>query len=585
MSDYLFSSLQQTEGKLAKIIENIYDVAPPATQEFHGKWGVLAVSQSHYHGFQPYETEEHLLIVIGGPVLCFRDNDFLVEDDSDIASQAIYERWITEGNIQWDEDLSGPFTILLVNKSDSTLQVVTDLMAFIPVYACEKESAIFIGTHIDALAKCSGEIHNLDQVSLADFILNDVITYPYTAYENLKQLAPSSTTAFKNKQKVSVDAYWEPIEHNKYSSIMEAATELRNGIQGYVNRITDKMDHVGQFISGGEDSRVLSGILPARLKRDGYIFLDKMNREGHIAKKVAKAYGVDIAIGYRAPTHYLDILSEASKLVGTGHQYHHAHSLGFDKKYNLKEYSAVFGGYLSDSLLKGAYAYKVKGTTRFPFIPDILKLGQTRTNSIKSKYITNEILEHINIRRIEHFNKINELRPNSVHEWFVLYPATMRTAIPNLYTTRRLFKSYEPFMCNDVVKISAMVPTNWKLNRRLFNKAMKPYLFKSKKMFHGDGRLPFYPWWVNTPILFFTYFYRKLAKSSGLIKGNQSSWTEWSELVVGIDWHKRVDALESIHTSLNFVINDNNIEELLLSSDMKIMQKVNLLQLKSTIKR
>lgn len=579
MSDYLFSSLPQEEGKLSQIIQDIYDVDPPKTQEFHGEWGALAVSQGHYHGFKPYETEQHIFIIIGGPVLYFRDNDFLVEDDSDTGSKAVYERWIIENNIQWDEDLSGPFTILLVDKLDSTLQVVTDLMAFIPVYTCEKETSIFIGTHIDALAKCSGEIHNLDQVSLADFILNDVITYPYTAYENLKQLAPSSTTTFKNKQKVSVDAYWEPVEYNKYSSITEAATELRNGIQGYVNRITDKMDHVGQFISGGEDSRVLSGILPPRLKRDGYIFLDSMNREGNIAKKVAKTYDVDITIGYRSPKHYLDILPEASKLVGTGHQYHHAHSLGFDKKYHLKRYSAVFGGYLSDSLLKGAYAYKVKGTTRFPFLPDILKLGQTRTESIESKYITNDILEHINTRRQEHFNKINELRPNSVHEWFVLYPATMRTAIPNLYTTRRLFKSYEPFMCKEAVKISSLVPTKWKLNRRLFNVAMKPYLIDSKWLLHADGWLPYYAWWVNSPIQFIIWFYRHVTKRLGLIHGNQGPWGDWDNVINRKSWAFLIEKNKDVLLNLELMKKENIIR---IHSDYETlnkMQKINLLQI------
>lgn len=584
MSDYLFSSLPQEEGSLSQLVQDIYDIATPKMQEFHGEWGALAVSQGHYHGFKPYETEQHIFIIIGGPVLYFRDNDFLVEDDSDTASKAVYERWIIESNIQWDEDLSGPFTILLVDKSDSTLQVVTDLMAFIPVYACEKETSIFIGTHIDALAKCSGEIHNLDQVSLADFILNDVITYPYTAYENLKQLAPSSTTIFKNKQKVSADAYWEPVEHNKYRSITEAAIELRNGMQGYVNRITDKMDHVGQFISGGEDSRVLSGILSPKLKRDGYIFLDRLNREGKVAEKVAELYNVKLKIGIRTKTHYLDILPPASRLIGTGHQYFHAHSLRFDKQYNLASYSAVFGGYLADSLLKGAFARKVKGTRYLPFLPEISRVGDTKTQTIKSNLFQGRVLDEMTERRRKHYSHIANLRPYSANEWFALRPASMRVAIPNLFTTRRLFKSYEPFMCKEAVKISASVPVKWKLNRRLFNCAMKPFLVKSKRLPHADGRLPYYSWWVNIPLQTSVWLYRKVATRLGIIKGNQGPWGDWNELFKSESWHEQVVAWTKSTHYLGLVDKDlNSVTKLIFSNSLSTTQKLNLVQVLNSV--
>src|SRR5690606_4300889 len=105
---------------------------------FHGRWGSLAITQSHYRGFRPYENEHYLMVVIGGPVLYFRDNDFLVAEDSHEATEAIYKRWVLDGKIQWDEDLSGPFTILLIDKTRRSATVVTDLMAFIPVYSCQK---------------------------------------------------------------------------------------------------------------------------------------------------------------------------------------------------------------------------------------------------------------------------------------------------------------------------------------------------------------------------------------------------------------------------------------------------------------
>src|SRR5690606_6699219 len=126
-------------------------------------------------------------------------------------------RWIVEGRIQWDEDLSGPFTILLLDKTLGAVTVITDLMAFIPVYSCQKKGEFYLGTHVDALAQAAGEQGCFDQVSLADFVLNDVVTYPYTAYENLRQLAPSSETTFVDSAAVpGVKSYWSPEEVNPF---------------------------------------------------------------------------------------------------------------------------------------------------------------------------------------------------------------------------------------------------------------------------------------------------------------------------------------------------------------------------------
>lgn len=580
MSDYLYSSSPQKEGELSNSITSIYLNSPPLVKEYHGDWGALAVSYSHYSGFQPFETEEHLMVVIGGPVFYFRDNDFLVQKDSSEATESIYHRWVIDDKMIWDEDLSGPFTIFLLNKKDKIVKVVTDLMSFIPIYVHKNSKELYLGTHIDALAKISNQSGNFDSVSLADFVINDVITYPYTAYKNISQISPSSETSFIEGNEV-VKSYWLPQEINSFSNLNEASESLRCGLKSYVDRVTNKMEKVAQFISGGEDSRALSGLLDSNLERDAYVFLDKMNREGKIAEKVADKYEINFNVGYRKDTHYLDILPEASRLVGTGHQYHHAHSLGFDKTYKLAEYSAVFGGYLSDSLLKSAYALNYKKTNRYPFLPDLFKKGESRTKALENKLFDEYVLNKVSERRVAHFNKIKYLRPVSAHEWFVLYPATMRTAIPNLYTTRRLFKSYEPFMCKESVKISAEVPTSWKLNRRLFNKSMKPYLEKTKWTLHADGRLPYFTWWVNSPIQFPIWFYRHLAKRVGLIKGNQGPWGSWLQISQGAEWKKNISTYSKSFNGYNIFLNENENDmiEILSSQYINIPQKVNIFQL------
>lgn len=578
MSDYIFSSRQQPEGLLTNKIIAIYKESAPKVLEYHGDWGSLAVSQQHYNGFLPFENSQHICVVLGAPVFYFSDNDFLLSENSHTATEKIYQRWVVEQQMRWDEDLSGPFTVLLIDKNLKEVSVVTDLMTFIPVYTYQQDNQVWLGSHVDALAKACGEQKSLDDVSLADFILNGVVTFPFTVYKNIKQLKPGTIYQWQaNKCSPTELTYWLPKEDFNFKNIDQAATQLRSGIQRYVNTVTEKMPQLAQFISAGEDSRSLSGMLPQEKKRDAYIFLDDMNREGVIAKQAATTYNTSFTAGYRSKTHYLDILPEAASLVGAGHQYTHAHSLGFDKKYKLAEYSAVFGGFLSDTLLKGHHVAKPRGTGRFPFFPQV----QVNQSPVGKRFknlsagIDDVIINEIKKRQSAHLEFVKCLRPSSYQEWFNIYPLSMHKDMPNLYSTRRLFKSYEPFMCTEAVKVAATVPTPWKLNRRLFNRAMKPFLKPSKWVLHADGRLPYFGFITNMPLQFSIWFYRHLATRLGIIKGNQGPWGDWGNVFSSEQWNSQLQELSKAH-QLNFFTDD--ILELANSNHLNSDQKTCLMQ-------
>jgi len=551
VSDFLFSSVRREAGELPRGIREIYRRTAPSIREYHGPWGSLAVSRGHYSGFDPIETDTHICAVIGGPVLCFRDNSLLAGGERDAGTRAVLER-ILSGQMVWEHDLDGPFVVLVVDKVHARVTSVTDLMMFIPVYEHLDNDGIVLGTHVDAVASVSGKGNAFDEASLVDFILHDVVTYPYTAYQGILQLAPAGEHSYiglgeGSAQKIEPNVYWEPVEGTAFGSIEEAADALRTGLQNYVSRVTQGLDHVAQFISGGEDSRALAGLLPAELKRDAYIFLDNMNREGRVAERVAKAYGATFNPGYRSPTHYLEILEEAGSLVGLGHQYAHAHSLGFHCECKLDQYQAVFGGYLSDSLLKGAYARKPRGYGRIPFLPEVSLSGESRSRPLQSSVFRAELLRRVEQRRCAHLERVRAIRPHTAHEWFVLWPMTMRTAMPNFYSTRRLFASYEPFLSHTAVKVSASVPTRWKLNRRLFLRTARPWLAPARSIQHADGRFPHLPWFANTPLQAPVWVWRQAQRRVLRNRRNDGPWGDWNAMIRSALWEENIGrAAESV---------------------------------------
>lgn len=576
MSDFIFSRSNIEPGEIRKHILSIYNEEYPLVEEFHGDWGSLGVSKNLYKGFNSYENDQYITIVLGGPLLMFRDNSFLKESDSSEATKAILDRWMTS-EMNWDEDLSGPFVVLIVDKKTSEITFITDLMSFIPVYYYSDATNIVLGTHVDALAKTTQQNHLLDHVSLVDFVLHGIVTFPYTSYKNIKQVLPGSTHTIERESiKLSTENYWLPLEKSKYKSINEASADLRKNLQMFINKITNETNNIAQFISGGEDSRTLSGLLKD-YQRNAFIFIDEMNREGEIAKKVANIYGAQIKVSTRSKLHYLDILPNCSDLVGSGSQYHHAHTYGFHNSCKLNSYDAVFGGLYSDALLKGKAIKKKKQPRYFPFLPATKSDNQARENMPKSHLFQQDVLEEIRLRRQTHLNELKKIREKTAEEWFGLYPVTMNASVPNIHANRRLFCSYEPFMSSEIIKMSACIPQEWKLNRRLFYRTVKPYLKASKWVLHGDGWFPSQPWYINNFVHFSTRIHRKVAKKLGRLKGNQGPWGDWDLMVHSSKWEKFLENKDGL-TKLPVIDRKISVEEILDTRMLSIEQYVNLTQ-------
>lgn len=577
MSDFIYSNQKLKKGELTKDIHSIYHENFPEIQEFRGEWGTLAISRNLYNGFQIYENSMHICVVVGGPVLFFRDNGFLNNGPETEGTIAIYERWIT-GEICWDEDLSGPFIVFILNKQSAEIFCVTDLMSYIPVFTYQTEKTLMLSTHLNALAQASNQQFNMDLVSKADFILHGIVTFPYTVYRDINQIPPSSIHFTKSpSHSLKSEYYWVPTEMKKSMPIGDAAENLRAALKSYVNNITDGMPHIAQFISGGEDSRVISALLPKELNRQAFIFLDSMNREGVRAKKAAAAYGAEFNLYTRNKTHYLDILPAAADMVGDGAEYFHAHSLKLANKAKLEEYPAVFGGFCSDSLLKAACIVQPRLMSRFPFMPQIKRKGLLRGDPVDNSIFRKELLQELRKRREVRLDFIKKYRNESAEEWFELWPSSMNDASPNVHVNRRLFRSYEPFMANGVVKISAAVPQKWKLNRRIFHKMAKPYFKQTKWLFHSDGRLPYFPWYINSGIQLAVWGYQQTTSRMGLDKKYQGSWGEWNLFLKNGEFQKKIDQYGDGAKVMTMAFTESDINKVFKSNELALIQRINLL--------
>jgi hypothetical protein len=72
---------------------------------------LLAASRNLHMGFDPLETDRHICIVIGGPVLTFTSNRFLAGDDRTYGTRELLNRW-TSGEVLLAFWLCQPHTSL-----------------------------------------------------------------------------------------------------------------------------------------------------------------------------------------------------------------------------------------------------------------------------------------------------------------------------------------------------------------------------------------------------------------------------------------------------------------------------------------
>lgn len=554
-----------------------------SVREFHGQWGSLAVSESKYSGFSPYEDSDCIFVIVGGPLLKFCNNEFLSGDNSSSEGTIrVFKRW-RSGDLKPENDLSGPFAILVIDKNEKTSRVITDLMSFIRVWKTEEsQGGCAHSTHVDVLAEfLKLNKSDLDFVGIAEFLFTGIVTYPYSFYKNLKQVAPATEIVCDTVGGVvSKTEYYSFNKIDLNSSVAEFGRELREHVQNYVVRVCETTEDLALFLSAGEDSRAVLSFLPAHKKRNAFIFLDDMNLEGRIAEKVAKIHDANFHLIKRDKLNYLNLIHAASRLVGSGGQYLHAHSLLNSKVAGLGTYGAVFGGFGSDRLLKGVHVKKWPSGRLSNLLPQIPKRS-TQVHEISNPEVYEDILQKIAERRLEHFSVIKKFRDlSSAFEWQRIWPSSMSIGAPNVDCNRRLFRSYEPFLDNEVVKLAARVPTIKKLNRRVYHSAMKEQFAPTKFVRHGQGWYPYFSKWTNIPIVATRKIAKRLIPSGKSV--HDGPWADWSYIQTSSLWREWVAKSSGSIELTNLVANIGS-SKLLQSLSME--QKINSFQLVAWLDR
>jgi hypothetical protein len=531
MSDFLYISKKINNHNIEEAFKSVaQDVG--AIEIFNSKDKILALSDNVYHGFKPFSNSNHVCAVLGGPVLNFADNSFITDKHSNQGTKLIYDRWINSGDMVWDYDLSGPFVVVLFDLVLGTLTVVTDMMSFIPIFSKNTSNCTVVSSHLSIIDSIVPS--DIDNSSVADFIMNNVVTFPYTIFKEVNQLFPASIHIWKmGKSSVhySFKEYWFPIEPElqNQDDIKSLSSRLKLGLTKYINCILKNHPTVGILLSGGEDSRSIAAMLPSEPSVDGFMFSANINNEVRITQRVAKINKIKLNVAPIYKSHFLRYFDARNDLVGPGSDSANVHSFGYHVDLKFGNYDAIFGGFLADTFLKGLWSSRVN-RKHFCLINNNIHKTTASSDlrfsshpSINKKYI-----DIVNQRRLSHWSTIKKFRPKSVEEWMGFWPISMQRDIPNIHGNRRLFRSYEPFTASEVIKVSSLASQSQKFRRKLFQQTMKSIFKDTKFLPHNNGFLPYFSYWPNkllfVPVFKIIRVLRKITNEQG------STFTDWNDV-------------------------------------------------------
>ncbi len=601
MSDFLYT----TAATSARDLERLLHIMHPRqrqVQTFQGQWGQLALLDDHYAGYAPFEDERYLLFVTGGPLSRLHGEPPrapTAEQTSRDArlSQALLKRWCRTGTPDWTSELSGPFVVVRVDKQLGEIIFVTDPIGFSSLYRAQTNSGhLVIGTHPDLVAQQAERFSDIDQAALVDLLINRSVCYPYTLYRNVSQIPPGTLFTLRCSPKMGIQeassTYWLPLEQDMETDLEDAAACLREAIAGYVNQVSGAVGRIAMFLSGGEDSRAIAGAVPRNIERHGYVFVDQPNRESRTACRVARVLGIHPHVGTRTPDRYLRNLAGCTRLVGAQHEYVHVHTFGYEQECRLEDYPAVLGGIGADVFAKALYV----PTRRFQRLGIALPeqgviLGREEAGfSVDAWYrdlrsakqvFTPELVDEVYARRLAHYDRVAALRPESAAEWTHIWPWSPQTnGGADVTGNRRLFRSFEVFTDIEIIKLCARVPLSWKLNHRLFQRAMKPFLRPTWMLPHAtEGYFPYFSTATNIFLRPGNLLCWKLQDRLRGPEDNPGPWPVYSRVVASQAMKDLEHSLLQQHGGLLYGIVTEAHQEKPLADWLSPLQRLQLAQL------
>ena len=508
MNDLLIQFGPDADGRrLAELLCSRPVVSSHAVRVFEFPWGVVALQPPKGRGYAPLHDEaaQTLVMCVGRPRFIGVEHEWHGESGF---NTLLRERLASDGAQSTSDALTGMFAA--VECSPAGVRVLTDPMAFLPVYVGRNRAGrvAAVGTQPELVAALAGRSTDFDPVSLADLLVNQFVTFPYTTRHGVTQLEPASRSEFDRATgQMRTTVFWQPREPaaGEWPDPEAMEAELEAALRVAAEDVSRGAAKIAVTLSGGLDSRVVLSLLPRERLAGAVTYATRENYELAVARRIAAAAGVPHRVAWRNEEFYAELMPRAVALLGTelrgdSHGFAIVDN-GLDESFDL-----VVGGFLSDTLFKGHYlsaevkerlrplpaharlrrsaaaaARKVGVLPRVETRPHYFDDARRMAARLKS-----DVREALDERRRVRVEQLQQIRPESAEEWLRFWPASRCDGSYGPQANTRLFTADELFMHRRVIEVAARTPLREKVDGRL-TKRVFPKLYGELGRIENSG--------------------------------------------------------------------------------------------------
>jgi len=222
----------------------------------------------------------------------------------------------------------GMFALALWDQQEQALYLIRDRIGEKPLYYGWQNNVFMFGSELKALAAHPCFENKLDKRSVALFMRYSYVPDPYSIFEGIHKVPPSSIikipVTLKCRELPEASAYWslkDAFLDGKNDLILdpkEAVAGLKNKLQEAI-RIQSRSDvPLGAFLSGGIDSSLVVSLLQEHSSKpiNTYTigFENQEYDEAGTASRIAKILGTDHTEHYVTVSEALDVIPKLATL-------------------------------------------------------------------------------------------------------------------------------------------------------------------------------------------------------------------------------------------------------------------------------
>lgn len=409
---------------------------------------------------------------------------------------------------QFNEDVilnfNGRFVIAVWNKLKKELTLLNDRFGFCPMYYWSARNKFLFGSQYKAISAEADFSKEIDLQALGDFLSLGYSTGERTLFKHIRLLPPASIATVRPGEALSIRPYWDYSFHSDEDPVL-TEREYEKGFFSRLNQALMKQaeyaDRVLIPVSGGYDSRVLTGMLSRMKKTDDLIALSY----GHdyaldviYGRKIAKKCGIK---HYTVPIEDDYLCRYAERFVwmleGTVSCLN-AHMLTTFDVIENENIDTVMTGFFGDIVAgSGTWIYSV-GVLGNSNDEEIFQKQydihcDIMTEMDIEKYLKSDICRAVNHSAKkalwDRYNKSTTKNRYFKSRYFSMHERQRRYTSFNLYVFDHK-NVMAPFVDNDFVDYVLHIPSTLLINQHIYTNVMTHHLPGLASVPYNETRLP-----------------------------------------------------------------------------------------------